>query len=137
MKKNNLQFLVLLLFIFINTFLYFYSKSRELKLNNNYTIVLCKIIDVDDFYKADGLNFKFIFKFKNKSYIEKERLLVIKNKMHVKKICLNKNMILVIDTTNVSNIYLPIKEDDFKNFDIKIPDSLKVFYKELEKISLN
>lgn len=137
MKKNNLRFLVLLLFIFINIFLYFNSKSRELKLKNNYKIILCKIIDVDDFYKADGLNFKFIFKFNNKSYIEKERLLVIKNKMHVKKICLNKNMILVIDTTNVSNNYLPIKEDDFKKFDIKIPDSLKVFYKELEKISLN
>lgn len=117
--------------------MYFNSKSRELKLKNNYKIILCKIIDVDDFYKADGLNFKFIFKFNNKSYIEKERLLVIKNKMHVKKICLNKNMILVIDTTNVSNNYLPIKEDDFKKFDIKIPDSLKVFYKELEKISLN
>lgn len=137
MKKNNLQFLVLLLFIFINIFLYFYSKSRELKLNNNYTIVLCKIIDVDDFYKANGLNFKFIFKFNNKSYIEKERLLVIKNKVLVKKICLNKNVILVIDTTDVSNFYLPIKEDDFKKFDIKIPDSLKVFYKDLEKISLN
>lgn len=136
MKKNNLPFLVLLLFICINIFLYFYSKSRQFKLNNNYKIVLCKIIDIDDFYKADGLNFKFIFESNNKSYVEKERLLVIKNKVLVKKICLNKNMILVIDTTDVSNIYLPIKEDEFKKFNIKIPDSLKVFYKELEKISL-
>lgn len=133
-NKKNKYFILFLIFILISVFIHYFSNYKESNIIKHKKILLCKITGVDFFPRGSGFWINFSFFYNNKLYKSREHVYIDKyNREELKKIIIKKKLIIVFDSTDISNIEIPIKDYEFEKFNIKIPNSLKSIYNEINK----
>lgn len=134
--KNNIDKFIGLAFLSLLALWISYKTNKDnIELKKSMVVTNGNMQDVTYFPRGSGLYIHFNFLANGKRFINKERLFAPKEDIRfVKKILIDRKLIVVFDSINPENNKLLLTEFDFKDFNILKPDSLKYIYYQLDSL---